>query len=240
MVVAQLRILNQVKLLGLRGVSQGRVHSHQNVLCWWKVTCPIPGCIFIFYLCVCHSHCSLSVILQPLFSFNSFYSAINLCFLYTTPDPLPPFFSPFLALLLPLIYSFDQYSPLYLLPCFPSQFFFNIVTFHSPLICPCYFPLCSIFVQFCQICNHRYHLFTLSQLQFYERTVQCRLTDVDFAMSVPLLSILYLLPLGAFLLLSHHQYSSSANASPSSFLLPCSSSFLYFLVFLGTEPAQWK
>ena len=70
---------------------------------------------------------------------------VNLCFLYTTPDPLPPFFSSFLALLLPLIYSFDQYSPLYLLPCFPSQFFFNIVTFHSPLICPCYFPLLFYF-----------------------------------------------------------------------------------------------
>ena len=70
---------------------------------------------------------------------------VNLCFLYTTLDPLPPFFSSFLALLLPLIYSFDQYSPLYLLPCVPSQFFFNIVTFHSPLICPCYFPLLSWF-----------------------------------------------------------------------------------------------
>ena len=70
---------------------------------------------------------------------------VNLCFLYTTLDPLPPFFSSFLALLLPLIHCFDQYSPLYLLPCFPSQFFFNIVTFHSPLICPCYFPLLSWF-----------------------------------------------------------------------------------------------
>ena len=70
---------------------------------------------------------------------------VYLCFLYTTPDPLPPFFSSFLALLLPLIHCFDQYSPLYLLPCFPSQFFFNIVTFHSPLICPSYFPLLSWF-----------------------------------------------------------------------------------------------
>ena len=68
------------------------------------------------------------------------YTCKPLLSLYHSGSPAP-FFLFFPGFVAPLIYSFDQYSPLYLLPCFPSQFFFNIVTFHSPLICPCYFPL---------------------------------------------------------------------------------------------------
>ena len=78
---------------------------------------------------------------------------VNLCFLYTTPHPLPPFFSSFLALLLPLIHCFDQYSPLYLLPCFPSQFFFNInchisFTTYLPLLFSPFVLILSYFVRF--------------------------------------------------------------------------------------------
>ena len=75
---------------------------------------------------------------------------INLCFLFTTRDPLPPYYSSFLALLFQLIYSCAQYI---VLPSFLFLFyhvfllnFALIVIFHAPLlICPCYLPFLFYF-----------------------------------------------------------------------------------------------
>ena len=81
--------------------------------------------------------------------------------------------------------------PPFFLILFPFSILF-LLWFHSPptvLI----FPFCSIFLW-----SYLYHLFALSLFHFYVPTNQCRLTYVNFALSVPFLSLLYLLPLAAF------------------------------------------
>ena len=102
-----------------------------------------------FYLCVCHSHCSPFRYLVTIIFIQQLVP-INLCFLFTTPDPLPPYYSSFLALLFQLIYSCDQYI---VLPSFLFLFyhvfllnFALIVIFYAPLvICPCYLPFLFYF-----------------------------------------------------------------------------------------------
>ena len=73
---------------------------------------------------------------------------------------------------------------------------------------------------------------------YFYPTVQCRLTHVDFALSVPLLSILalpYTFYCLSCFILSPIFSLSCLPFSSSSFLLLCFPCFLHLLVFLSTE-----
>ena len=79
---------------------------------------------------------------------------INLCFLYTTPHTLAPFCSSFLALLFPLIYSFDWHSRSFFLLYFPSQLIFCF-NWHIPFTTylPFFVLFLSCFVSFVITCT---------------------------------------------------------------------------------------
>ena len=136
---------------------------------------------------------------------------------------------------------------LWLVHCTPL-FLFYLVSFldfvfncHIPCttFCPCYLPIlfyfdpvlldlfitCTTFLPFpCFI--------------YFYPTVQCCLTHVDFALSVPLLSILalpYTFWCLSCFILSPIFFLSCFPFSSSSFLPLCFSCFLHLLVFLSTD-----
>ena len=102
----------------------------------------------------------------------------------------------------------------------------------------------SIFILFYQICFHCTTFLPFPCFIYYYPTVQCRLTHVDFALSVPLLSILALphtfYCLSCFIL--SPIFSPSCLPFPSfSFLLLCSSCFLFCYFFWAqTCPMKMK
>ena len=115
--------------------------------------------------------------------------------------------------------------PPFFLILFPFSILF-LLWFHSPptvLI----FPFCSIFLW-----SYLYHLFAFSLFHFYVPTNQCRLTYVNFALSVPFLSLLYLLPLAAFPLDCEQSLFCSKICKQEylSSKVTCSLLFFFFLI----------
>ena len=137
------------------------------------------------------SLCATQIVPRPLFCSGYFHSTActydtNFASLYHSTSPASP---SWLWLLFPF-FLWIVLPPFFLI-LFPFSILF-LLWFHSPptvLI----FPFCSIFLW-----SYLYHLFALSPFHFYVPTNQCRLTYVNFALSVPFLSLLYLLPLAAF------------------------------------------
>ena len=137
------------------------------------------------------SLCATHIVPRPLFCSGYFYSTActyDTNFAFPIPLHIPCF--PFLAMIVVSIFPLNSTPPFFLI-LFPFSILF-LLWFHSPptvLI----FPFCSIFLW-----SYLYHLFAFSLFHFYVPTNQCRLTYVNFALSVPFLSLLYLLPLAAF------------------------------------------
>ena len=102
--------------------------------------------LFIFYPCVCHLHCSPSIILQPLFSFNSLYHSISPAALFALPSWLWLLFPFCLCLVLPsfflILFSF---SILFLLWFHSSPFCPFVLFFSLVLPVP---PFCPFFLSF--------------------------------------------------------------------------------------------
>ena len=206
-----------------------------------------PACrvfpLFILPACAFISVYATHIVSLPLSCSHYFHSTactykplLSLINPFRFPAPFLLFFPAGFVVSINIFLWLVHCTPLFFfLPCFLSQFWFYIFIFHAPLFALFIFLLLSCFVRFIITCTT---FLPFPCFIYFYPTVQCRFTHADFALSVPLLSILalpYTFWCLSCFILSPIFSLSCLPFSSFSFLLLCFSCFLHLLVFLGTD-----